>query len=99
MTDWADDATAALLMVIERNILSNDSGFDWANPDEVQTVIAAALRKAKADGMWEAAKIAQSCFGPADEALSVGEGQGYDLAMDRIETAIIAAAQAIEDGK
>lgn len=38
--------------------------------------------------MEEAAKVAETCFGPKDEALTVGEASGYDLAMDRIATAI-----------
>lgn len=36
----------------------------------------------------EAAKVAETCFGPADEALTVSEAQGYDLAQGRIADAI-----------
>lgn len=58
-----------------------------------------AIRKYRAAVLREAAQIAANCFGPADEALTVSEAQGYDLAMGRIEDAILARADAIERGE
>ncbi len=54
------------------------------------------LRAARIAGLREAAAIAGQCFGPKDEALTVSEAQGYDLAMGRIADAITARADELE---
>jgi hypothetical protein len=55
--------------------------------------------RARVEALREAAEIAANCFGPQDEALTVAESSGYDLAMGRIEDAIRAHADAIERGE
>lgn len=83
MSDWADEA---VLEILRRDEFKNESPMD----ESEQRAIAAALRKAKAEGMREAADMLL----PADNS-----GLEPYSAMRFLYDHFRNAAQTIEDGK